>query len=56
VNLKSLSSLNFGETMPARCEVLVFIECKGKNTAGTITAGNVGGRRQAVRTSYHHRY
>jgi hypothetical protein len=56
VNIKSLGSLNFGENVPGRCEVLVFIECKGKNSAGTITAGPTGIRRQAVRTTYHHRY
>ncbi len=56
VNLKSLGSLNFGEQVPGRCEVLVFIECKGKNTSGTIQTGQAPGRRQAVRTSYHHRY
>lgn len=56
VNLKSLGSLNFGEQVPGRCEVLVFIECKGKNTSGTIQTGQPGSRPQAARTSYHHRY
>jgi hypothetical protein len=55
VNIRSLSSLNFGEQVPARCEVLIFIECKGKNSAGTLQAGR-GGVRRTVRTSYHHRY
>jgi hypothetical protein len=55
VNIKSLSALNFGENVPPRCEVLVFIECKGKNSAGILQASQTGARR-TVRTSYHHRY
>lgn len=54
-NLKSLGSLNFGETVPARCEVLVFVECKGKNTGGVVQTGQ-NGLKRSVRTSYHHRY
>src|SRR5262249_32738145 len=55
VNIKSLGSLNFGEQIPTRCEVLVLIECKGKNTSATVQTGQ-NGLRRTVRTSYHHRY